>query len=59
MFNPGFTSPSLLEGIPSVRLQGYHLLERVFPDTSLALLVHPRSLAATYGIAVAFFSCGY
>ena len=59
MFSPGFPSPNLLEGIASVRLQGFHLLWRGIPSASLALLVYPISLAATLGVAVAFLSCEY
>lgn len=29
IFNPGFTSPSLIDGLASSRLQGFHLLRRV------------------------------
>ena len=59
IFNPGSTSPNLLEGIPSTRLQGFHLLWPGIPTGSLAPLVHPLSLAATHGVAIAFLSCGY
>lgn len=59
MFTPGFTSPTLLYGIPYPRATG--------PSPSLVRLssrftrfqVHPLSLAATYGVAVAFLSSGY
>ena len=45
------------------RLQGYHLLWPDFPDCSTRTLktswAAPRSLAATRGISVDFFSSGY
>ena len=45
------------------RLQGYHLLWPDFPDCSARTLkaswAGPRSLAATRGISVDFFSSGY
>ncbi len=46
------------------RLQGYHLLWPSFPECSTNLCAKicqalPRSLAATEGISVDFFSCGY
>ena len=46
------------------RLQGYHLLWPSFPECSTNLYAKicqalPRSLAATQGISVDFFSCGY
>jgi hypothetical protein len=45
------------------RLQGYHLLWPDFPDCSTRTLkaswASPRSLAATRGISVDFFSSGY
>jgi hypothetical protein len=44
-------------------LQGYHLLWPDFPDCSTSkvtgLRANPRSLAATRGISVDFFSSGY
>ena len=56
MFSPGSTSPNLLDGLNG-SLQGFHLLWRRIPTPSLQ--PDPRSLAATDGIAVAFFSCAY
>lgn len=56
MFDPGFTSPNLLEGMASIRLQGFHLLWPGIPSGSLVPLVYPRSLAATDGVAFAFLS---
>ena len=45
------------------RVQGYHLLWPDFPDCSTRTLMAswagPRSLAATKGISVDFFSSGY
>lgn len=46
-------------GLRGSRLQGYHLLWPGFPSRSLVTPLHPRSLAATDGVAVAFLSCSY
>ena len=56
MFDPGFTSPNLLEDING-QLRDFHPLWCRVPSASLDL--DPLSLAATYGVAVAFLSSGY
>ncbi len=44
MFNPGSTSPSLLEGFTCFRVQGFHLLRPGIPARSLFhMLIRFRS----------------
>ena len=68
IFNQDFSCPSLLIRVLSsnnkLRVQGYHLLSPDFPIHSTHLLstsqqAIPRSLAATQGISIDFFSFGY
>ncbi len=59
VFTPGFTSPMLLLGIPFHATTGPSPSSVRLSSRFAALQVHPLSLAATYGVAVAFLSCGY
>ncbi len=59
MFNPGSTSPSLLEGLDQASVTGLSPAVAHLSRCFTRRLIHPRSLAATDGIAVAFFSCAY
>ena len=56
---PGFHETESTLGLAVFRLQGFHLLWPGIPAGSFGNSVYPRSLAATDGIAVAFFSCAY
>ena len=65
---PGFHVPRPTYRLPdytSFKLRGFHPLWPVFPNGSsmmyalYATQANPRSLAATDGISVDFFSCGY
>ena len=56
---PGFHETESTRGLAAFRLQGFHLLWPGIPAGSFGVSVYPRSLAATDGIAVAFFSCAY
>ena len=58
IFKPGSTSPILLEGIRDRELQGFHLLWRAFQPLHLTSSLHPRSLAATNGVALLSFPGG-
>ena len=67
MFRQGFSCPALLVAILvphlCLRVRGYHPLWPDFPDCSTScdegFRAGPRSLAATKGISVDFFSSGY
>jgi hypothetical protein len=55
MFNPGFTSPSLLNGLNGLRLQGFHLLRRVIPNASLVVrLIRVRSPLLAESLLLSF-----
>ena len=56
---PRFPEPEFTLGLPNRQLQAFHLLRGGIQSASLAFMVSPLSLAATHGIAVAFFSCAY
>jgi hypothetical protein len=58
MFNPGFPSPSLLKSSPASRYRAFTFFGASF-KRFIVPLADPRSLAATYGVAIAFLSCGY
>jgi hypothetical protein len=64
MFNQDNTCPDLLESPTTpFRVRGYHPVSPDFPDCSTSNVegfrAGPRSLAATKGISVDFFSSGY
>ena len=66
MFSQDTTCPDLLDFTKhiSFRVRGYHpvslALSRSVPlTTNLSLRANPRSLAATDGISIDFFSSGY
>ena len=65
MFSQSFSCSDLLVAnlvlAKCFRVQGYHLLSPDFPDrsTNSHCSANPRSLAATRGISVDFFSSGY
>ena len=64
MFSQDNTCPDLLESSSnSFRVRGYHSLRLPFPKHSASQFedfrAGPRSLAATKGISVDFFSSGY
>ena len=63
MFSQDFTCPDLLDFTKvHFRVRGYHPLSLYFPvhsTNSINLRADPRSLAATRGISVDFFSSGY
>jgi hypothetical protein len=59
MFNPGSTSPSLLEGCVATSGYGtFTLFGRAFQHARRCHN-YPLSLAATYGVSVDFLSSGY
>ncbi len=59
MFNPGSTSPSLLEGYDATsHYRAFTFSGQAFQPVHESH-VYPLSLAATYGVAVAFLSSGY
>ena len=59
MFNPGFTSPDLLKGCgASSSYRAFTFFGRAFQRVHRTS-TYPLSLAATYGVAVAFLSSGY
>ena len=59
MFNPGSTSPSLLEGYDATSdYRAFTFCGQAFQPVQ-RVHVDPLSLAATYGVAVAFLSSRY
>ena len=58
-FQSGFHEPEPTQGLTAATLQDYHPLWSDFPDGSRWYTAYPLSLAATYGVAVAFLSSGY
>ena len=55
MFTPGSTSPMLLKGSPFAAVQGYHLLQRAFPDASRGSgLIRFRSPLLTESLLLSF-----
>ena len=64
MFSQDITCPDLLvSSTTPFRVRGYHPVSPDFPDCSTSCVedfrAGPRSLAATKGISVDFFSSGY
>ena len=58
MFNPGFTSPNLLEATPAFDYRAFTFFGQAF-NLFVLPLAYPRSLAATDGVAFAFLSSRY
>ena len=59
MFNPGSTSPSLLEGYDATSAyRAFTFFGQAFQPAQ-RVHIYPISLAATDGVAVAFLSSGY